>query len=55
MNYLCCAAGYADVTVGERKTTEYLRRADTRVRPGSLLCRNLAEAIEALAGRGIDP
>lgn len=55
MNYLCCAAGYADVTVGERKTIGYLRRAEPRVRPGSLLCRNLAEAIEALAGQGIVP
>lgn len=55
MNYLCCAAGYADVTVGERKTIEYLRRAERRVRPGSLLCRNLAEAAEALANRGVIP
>lgn len=55
MNYLCCAAGYAELTVGERKTVGYLRRAELRVRPGSLLCRNLAEGVEALASRGIIP
>lgn len=43
------------MTVGERKTTEYLRRAEPRVRPGSLLCRNLVEATEALVGLGITP
>jgi hypothetical protein len=53
LNYLCCAAAYADITVGERKTIEYLRRAEPRVRPGSALCRNLSEAVSELADRGI--
>jgi hypothetical protein len=29
MNFLCCAAGYADIVVGEKQTTEYLRRAES--------------------------
>lgn len=55
MNFLCAAAGYADITVGEKKTISYLRRAERRVRPGSTLCRQLAEAVQALAARGITP
>ena len=55
MNFLCAAAGYADITVGEKKTISYLRRAEPRVRPGSILCRRLSEAVESLAVRGIAP
>ena len=52
MNFLCAAAGYADITI-EMKTIEYLRRAEPRVRPGSQVCRRLSEAVEILAARGI--
>jgi hypothetical protein len=34
MNFLCAAAAYADVTVGEKKTIEYLRRVEPQVCPG---------------------
>jgi hypothetical protein len=51
MHYLACAAGYADVVVGERKTTEYLRRSRQRLDSGARLCRNLSEAVEFLDGR----
>lgn len=53
MNYLCAAAGYADITVGEKKTIEYLRRAEPRVPPGSQLCRQLSEAVALLDAGGI--
>jgi hypothetical protein len=55
MNFLCAAAGYADITIGEKKTIEYLRRAEPRVRPRSQLCRRLSEAVELLAARSITP
>jgi hypothetical protein len=53
MNFLCAAAGYADITIGEKKTIEYLRRSEPRIIPGSQLCRQLSEAVEILAARGI--
>jgi hypothetical protein len=41
--FLCCAAGYADVVVGERQTIGYLRQA--RIVPdGAALARSLPEA-----------
>lgn len=55
MNSLCAAAGYADVTVGEKKTIEYLRRVEPRVCPGSQLCRQLSEAVELLSALGVTP
>jgi len=48
MNFLCCAAGYADIVIGEKKTSEYLRRAVSRSAPGAAVCRTLPEAIETL-------
>jgi len=48
LNFLCAAAGYADITIGEKKTIEYLRRAESRVPPGSQLCRQLSEAVGLL-------
>ncbi len=45
--FLCCAAGYADVLVGERQTIGYLRQA-RNVPPGSRLGRTLREAIEQI-------
>jgi hypothetical protein len=55
MNFLCCAAGYADVVVGEKQTSEYLRRCVARCAPGAVVCRSLPEAVEALRGLGISP
>jgi DnaJ-domain-containing protein 1 len=46
--FLSCAAGYADVVVGERKTSEYLRRAQRRVAGGAFVCRNIAAAVSHL-------
>jgi hypothetical protein len=46
--FLSCAAGYADVVVGERKTSEYLRRAERRVTGGAFVCRNIAAAVSHL-------
>jgi hypothetical protein len=50
MNFLCCAAGYADIVVGEKQTSEYLRRAVSMSAPGATVCRTLPEAVEALRG-----
>lgn len=53
MNFLCCAAGYADIVVGEKQTSEYLRRAASISAPGAAVCRTLPEAVEALRRLGI--
>lgn len=53
MNFLCCAAGYADIVVGEKQTIEYLRRAASNSAPGAVVCRTLPEAVEALSRLGI--
>jgi hypothetical protein len=53
MNFLCCAAGYADVVVGEKKTSEYLRRAESSTAPGGAVCRTLPEALAALERLGV--
>jgi hypothetical protein len=50
VHFLTCTAGYADVVVGERKTSEYLRRAEGLVPKGAFVCRTLPEAIEHLRG-----
>lgn len=42
--FLCCAAGYADVVVGERRTVGYLRQA-RQPRPRARLATTLAAAI----------
>lgn len=53
MNFLCCAAGYADIVVGEKQTSDYLRRAASMSAPGAVVCRALPEAVEALQHLGI--
>jgi hypothetical protein len=53
MNFLCCAAGYADIVVGEKHTSQYLRRAESMSAPGAIVCRTLQEAIDALRRIGI--
>jgi len=45
--FLCCAAGYADVVVGERQAIGYLRQARTP-RPRARLATTLQEAISML-------
>lgn len=50
INYLSCAAAYADLMVGEKKTTEYLKRARNGVPDGAFLCRRLSEAVAHLEG-----
>jgi hypothetical protein len=54
MNFLSCAAAYADVVVGEKKTSEYLRRTKAHVTPGAIVCRKLGEAVAALTELGVD-
>ncbi len=48
IQFLSCAAAYADVVVGEKETTEHLRHAQ-RGRAGAKICRKLPEAIDQLA------
>lgn len=48
INYLACAAGYADVVVGEKKLCEYLKRVEKRVPSGAVVCRKLSAAVEHL-------
>jgi hypothetical protein len=47
LNFLCCAAGYADVVVGERRTIGNLRSA-RRVPKGAVVATRLAEAITVI-------
>jgi hypothetical protein len=51
MQYLCAAAGYADVVVTEKKMCELLTRANTRLPPAADVCRTLPEAAAAVAKR----
>lgn len=55
MNFLCCAAGYADIVVGEKQTSQYLQRAASMSLPGAVICRTLPQAVEALRRLGISP
>jgi hypothetical protein len=48
VNFLACAAGYADVVVGEKKMTEYVRRAEGRVTSGAAVYRTLPEAVAGI-------
>jgi hypothetical protein len=48
VNYLCCAAGYAEFLVAEKKLCGYLNRVEKRVPHGAFVCRNLADLIEPL-------
>jgi hypothetical protein len=45
--FLCCAAGYADLVVGERRTIGYLRQA-RQPPPHARLASSLQEAVRAL-------
>jgi hypothetical protein len=55
MNFLCCAAGYADIVVGEKQTSDYLLRAESMSAAGAVVCRTLPEALDALQRIGISP
>lgn len=48
VNSLCCAAGYADLVVGEKKASEYLRRAAKTLGGGAAIARTLEEAVQML-------
>ena len=48
VNFLACAAGYADVVVGEKKISEYLKRVTPKVTEGAFVCRHLSDAVEWL-------
>jgi hypothetical protein len=57
MHFLCLAAGYADIVVGERKMSELIRRANARLPAAATVCRTLASAVDhldsfVLAGHG---
>lgn len=48
MQYLCLAAGYADIVVGERKMSELIRRANARLPAAAFICTTLPSAVEHL-------
>lgn len=52
MHALACAAGYADVVIGEKKMTGFLKRGASRLTTGAFVCRTLAQAAEHLAQMG---
>ncbi|MEU8011162.1 hypothetical protein [Micromonospora parva] len=43
--FLCCAAGYADVVIGEKKMCSYLRRANDKVPAGAHVFRRVVDAL----------
>jgi hypothetical protein len=47
IQFLSCAAAYADVVVGEKETSEHLKHAQ-RGRQGAAICRTLPEALACL-------
>ncbi len=49
MNYLPCAAAYADYIVAERKTIDYLRRAERGRTGGAVTSSSLAQLFEHLS------
>jgi hypothetical protein len=49
MHYLASATGYANVVVGERKTSELHTRARLRTPRGAFVCRTLPDAVAHLA------
>lgn len=48
--YLCCAAGYTDLVVGERKFTGYLNRSLDKCGLTTPCVRSLSEAVQLLDG-----
>jgi len=46
--HLSYAAGYCDLVLGEKKTINYLRRAEERVSPGAVLHRRASDALASL-------
>jgi hypothetical protein len=49
VQFLCCAAGYADLLVAENRTTHDLQQIAPRVPDGAILCNSLPEAVDRLA------
>jgi hypothetical protein len=50
IQFLSCAAAYADIVVGEKETSEHLKRAQ-RGHWGAAICRTFPEAIACLTDR----
>lgn len=50
LHFLSCAAGYADVVIGEKKFTHYLRRANSTLGEQAALAATLEEGAVAVAG-----
>lgn len=48
VQFLCCAAGYADVVVCEKETADHLDRAARNAPPGAVVCKSLAAGWDAL-------
>lgn len=48
VNYLCCAAGYSDFVVAERKLCGYLNRVEGHVAGGAFVCRKLTDLLKPL-------
>lgn len=48
MQFLCLAAGYADIVVGERKMSELIGRANSRLPAAAFVCRTLSAAVQQL-------
>jgi hypothetical protein len=46
--HLCSAAGYADVVVGEKKTSSYLRRVKDQVPEGAQVFHRISEALPVI-------
>lgn len=48
MHFLSCAAGYADVIVGEKHISNHIRSAGRNVSSGALVCSSPDEAVNHL-------
>lgn len=53
MHFLPCAAGYADIVVGENQTTHYLRLAERSLPSKAYTCATLPQAVAQLRALGI--
>ena len=53
--HLGSAAGYADVLIGERKTCNYLRRAERKVPAGAQVFHRMVEALPAIGAKLAQP
>lgn len=49
MQFLSCAAGYAELVVAEKRTTHDLQQVERRVATGAVVCSSLPAAVRHLA------